>query len=64
MKLSVTSYIYEPPALSITPETEYEAAMLQRYWESAILGKGRGDSNSANGFSYTIKFSEKDKGPK
>jgi hypothetical protein len=56
--------MYEPPALSITPETEYESAMLRRYWESAQLGKGKADLPSADGFSYTIKFSEKDKGPK
>ncbi len=59
MKLSVTAYVYEPPALTITPETEYESAILSRYWESAKLGKGCA-RESADGFSYTIKFSERE----
>lgn len=58
MKLSITRYVHEPPALSITPETEYEAAVLSRYWESATLDKGRGDAHSADGFSYVIRFTE------
>jgi len=60
MKLSVTNYVYEPPALTITPETEYEASVLSRYWDTAKLDKGiaAGSLLSANGFSYSIKFSE------
>jgi hypothetical protein len=60
MKLTVIRYMYEPPALAIIPETEYEAAVLSRYWEGAELSKGKatGENNSADGFSYGIKFKE------
>ena len=60
MKLIVDKFVYEPPGLSIIPETEYEAAVLARYWESASLGHGRATSaaNSADGRCYTLKFAE------
>lgn len=60
MKLSITKFVYEPPALTITPETEYEAAVLSRYWETAKLTKGKAPSElgSANGCTYGIKFEE------
>lgn len=60
MKLSITSYVYEPPALTITPETDYEAAVLRRYWQTARLetGKASAEEQSANGFAYTIRFIE------
>ena len=60
MKLTVTRYMYEPPALAIIPETDYEAAVLSRYWESAQLTKGKAQTAeiSADGFSYGIKFKE------
>lgn len=60
MKLTVTRFVYEPPALTLSAETEYEAAMLSRYWETAQLSKGKGDPGSADGFSYIIRFSEPD----
>lgn len=58
MKLSVTSYVYEPPALTITPETEYGAAVLHRYWKTAELKIGKAIGESANGLCYEIKFIE------
>ncbi len=60
MKLVVDRFVYEPPGLSIIPETEYEAAVLARCWTSAKLGTGRasGESKSSNGQCYTIKFVE------
>ena len=58
MKLIVDRFVHEPPGLSLIPETEYEAAILAKYWESAKLSKGRASSasNSADGFSYSIKL--------
>ena len=58
MKLNVVKFVYEAPALEIIPETEYEAAVLHRYWEKAELTTGRASSgvNSVNGVSYGIKF--------
>ena len=58
MKLTVVRYMYEPPALAISAETEFEAAVLSRYWAAAELTKGKSDTNSADGFSYLIKFKE------
>jgi hypothetical protein len=60
MKLVVDKFMYEAPGLSIIPETEFEAAVLQRYWGTARLSKGRAtsESRSVNGFSYSIKFVE------
>ena len=61
MKLVVTRYVYEPPALAVIPETDYEAAVLSRCWEGAELSKGKasGEVQSFDGFSYGIKFLEK-----
>ena len=58
MKLIVDRFVYEPPGLSIIPETDFEAALLARYWESAKLTKGKAGSfpPSADGFSYGVKF--------
>jgi len=58
MKLVIDRFVYEPPGLSIIPETDFEAAMLSKYWESAVLSKGRASSsaNSADGWSYAIKL--------
>lgn len=56
MKLLVTRYIHEPPALSIEAETDYEAAVLARYWVQAKLDKGKG--HGVDGFSYIIRFME------
>lgn len=61
MKLHVLRYVYEPPALTIVPETEYEAAILNRYWLNAKLDKGKADIQSADGFNYTIRFKEEGK---
>ncbi len=60
MKLIIDKFVYEPPGLSIIPETDYEAAVLERYWKSAALSTGRACSEtlSANGKGYTIKFKE------
>jgi len=60
VKLLVDRFVYEPPGLSIVPETEFEAAVLSRYWESATLTIGRAlsDSNSADGRAYVVKFHE------
>lgn len=60
MKLNVVKFCYEAPALEIIPETEFEAAMLSRYWETAILSVGVAASEleSANGYGYGIKFIE------
>ena len=60
MKLEIISFVYEPPALAIIPETAFEAAVLERYWSSAVLSKGRAtsESHSANGSCYGIKFVE------
>lgn len=60
MKLVVNAYVYEPPGIAIIPETEFEAAVLNRYWETAELGKGRANSEhaSANGSAYSVKFKE------
>ena len=58
MKLSVDRFTYEPPGLALIPETDLEAAILNKYWETATLTKGMGSSGdkSADGFSYGIKF--------
>lgn len=61
MKLVVTDYVYEPPSIAILPETEYEAAVLRRYWDNgAVLekGKARSQDGSFNGYAYGIKFKE------
>ncbi len=60
MKLVIDNFMYEPPGLSIIPETDYEAAVLARYWKTAVLSMGRASSDvkSANGHGYTIKFKE------
>jgi hypothetical protein len=65
MKLNVVRFVYEAPGLEIIPETEYEAAVLSRYWESAKLSTGRAspEVKSANGLSYGIKFAVKFAGP-
>jgi len=62
VKLIVDRFFHEPPGLAIIPETEYEAAVLARYWTSATLSRGRAASvvNSADGCCYTVKFSESD----
>jgi hypothetical protein len=64
MKLKVVRFVYAPPALAIIPETDFEAAVLSRYWESATLSKGMSSNvdKSADGFSYTISFAEKQDG--
>ena len=59
MKLIVNRFVYEPPGLAVVPETEFEAAMLSRYWDGAVLSKGKGESPSVDGFQYGIKFIEK-----
>ena len=58
MKLVVNDFVHEMAGLSVVPETEYEAAILNRYWETAKLSKGRASSkdHSANGWSYSLKF--------
>lgn len=58
MKLHVTKFVHEPPGLSVTPETDYEAALLSRYWETARLSIGMASSelSSADGRSYGIRF--------
>ena len=59
MKLVVDKFVYGMPGLSLIPETDFEAAMLQRYWETAKLSKGKGPGNqSCNELSYQIKFQE------
>ena len=60
MKLQTDSYVYEAPGISIIPETEFEAAVLCRYWKTAKLSVGRANSaiNSSNGCAYSIKFTE------
>jgi len=57
VKLTVVRFVYEPPALQITPETEYESAVLQRYWAHAELTVGKADE-SFNGWGYGIRFKE------
>jgi hypothetical protein len=58
VKLVVNRFVYEPPGLAIIPETDFEAAMLSKYWESAVLSKGRAcsESKSVDGWSYGIKL--------
>ena len=60
MRLVVVRYKFEPPGISIVPDTDYEAAVLSRYWESAKLSQGSASDtdNSANGLTYSIKFVE------
>ncbi len=60
MKLVVDRFVYEPPGISIIPETEFEAAVLHRYWETAELtiGRAKSEDKSANGHGYGIKFRE------
>lgn len=64
MKLLVDRFAHEPPGLSIIPETDYEAALLSRYWETSKLSKGRAntESKSADGFCYSLKFQMEDSG--
>jgi len=64
MKLTVTSFVYEPPCLAVEPETDYEAAVLERYWATAKLTVGKGSFESANGKSYGIQFTEDKYGQK
>jgi hypothetical protein len=63
MKLVVTRYVNESPALAVIPESEYEAAVLSRYWRGAELSRVRASSvdESADGFCYSIKFREPQK---
>ena len=63
MKLVVDKFVYEAPGLSVIPETDYEAAILARYWQTAQLsvGKATGSQQSANGLGYSIKFAEPEK---
>lgn len=63
MKLVVNKYTHEPPEMAIIPETEYEAAILQRYWDTAELtvGKSYFENGSINGYAYGIKFRIADK---
>ena len=58
MKLVVDRFLYDPPGLSVIPETDFEAAILARYWESATLSTGRASSEtkSANGHCYSVQF--------
>jgi hypothetical protein len=65
MKLVVTRYVNESPALAVIPESEYEAAVLSRYWRGAELSRVRASSvdESADGFCYSIKFREPQKPP-
>ena len=60
MKLLINRFVHEPPGLSIVPETEFEAAVLSQYWESATLtiGRASSDSHSADEHAYGIKFRE------
>lgn len=62
MKLVIDRYVHEPPGIAIIPETEFEAAVLSRYWktENMLLSKGRAktEDKSSDGFSYGIKFRE------
>jgi hypothetical protein len=60
MKLVVNRFVYEAPSLSVIPETDYEAAVLARYWETAKLSIGKSSGESANGSSYGIKFMEEE----
>lgn len=58
MKLVVDQFVYEAPGISIIPETEYEAAVLNKYWPGAQLSIGRASSqhHSADGRCYSIKL--------
>ena len=58
MKLIVDRFVYEAPGISIIPETEYEAAVLNKYWTGAQLSIGRASSqyNSADGRCYSVKL--------
>ena len=58
VKLIVSRLVYEAPELALIPETDYEAAVLARYWDGAKLTKGRAKSEdgSANGYCYSIKL--------
>lgn len=60
MKLVVDKFMHESPGLSVIPETEYEAAVLARYWKTAVLSTGCASphAESANGHCYTVKFVE------
>lgn len=56
MKLVVEQFAHSAPGLSVIPETEYEAALLARYWAKAHLYAGRAspEHQSANGRCYSI----------
>ena len=58
MKLVVNRFEYEPPGISVIPETDFEVAVWSKYWESAMLYVGRASSDvqSKNGLSYAVKF--------
>lgn len=59
MKLIVDRFVYGPPGLSVIAETDFEAAILARYWKNAVLTKGAAsDPKSFDGFSYGIQFVE------
>ena len=58
MKIVVDRFVHEPPGISIVPETDYEAAVLSAYWESAKFSTGRSklEDQSANGRCYSVTF--------
>lgn len=58
MKLVIDKFVHEAPGISIIPETEYEAAVLNRCWPVAELSIGVASSqhNSADGRCYSIKL--------
>lgn len=62
MKLVIQNFMYENPGIAIIPETEYEAAVLSRFWKAGKLtistGRASSEAKSANGLCYGIKFRE------
>lgn len=61
MKLVIDRFVHEPPGISIIPETDYEAAVLNRYWESGAnlsIGRASSEHHSTDGRCYSIKFVE------
>jgi hypothetical protein len=61
MKLVIDRFVYEPPGISIIPETDYEAAVLNRYWERGAnlsIGCASSEHHSVDGRCYSIKFVE------
>ena len=63
MKLIIDRLMYAAPAISIIPETDYEAAVLSRYWDKATLSTVRAhtEHRSANGFCYSIRLVDEKK---